>query len=203
MENGDDILRNFEHLRSGNGSIGFGLSPCFPRPCPDLLILFRHLCLEITYMHLTRIWRVLYSLPGLQFLSWDSVISYGKLLPKPKGVLLIFRRVPIQTCFGRRPVLIFSSLICFGSSIWRAKATTYNSFMGACVYVKFDVHESGASRLTILIGLMESVLDQLKQHNLQLSQMSSSCMIEESIKLYTSPFTSGRLWYIHSCSISQ
>jgi len=40
--------------------------------------------------------------------------------------------VPIQTCFGRRPVLIFSSLICFGSSIWRAKANSYNSFMGAC-----------------------------------------------------------------------
>lgn len=43
--------------------------------------------------------------------------------------------VPIQTCFGRRPVLIASTLICFGSSIWRAKANSYNSFMGACVYV--------------------------------------------------------------------
>jgi len=41
--------------------------------------------------------------------------------------------VPLQTCFGRRPVLIFSTLICFGSSIWRAKANSYNSFMGACV----------------------------------------------------------------------
>ncbi|KAG4426455.1 hypothetical protein IFR04_000337 [Cadophora malorum] len=41
--------------------------------------------------------------------------------------------VPIQTCFGRRPVMIISTLICFGSSIWRAKANSYNSFMGACV----------------------------------------------------------------------
>lgn len=41
--------------------------------------------------------------------------------------------VPVQTCFGRRPVLIFSSLICFGSSIWRANAKSYGSFMGACV----------------------------------------------------------------------
>lgn len=41
--------------------------------------------------------------------------------------------VPISTCFGRRPVLIASTLICFGSSIWRAKANTYGSFMGACV----------------------------------------------------------------------
>lgn len=41
--------------------------------------------------------------------------------------------VPMATCFGRRPVAIFSSLICAISSIWRAKATSYNSFMGACV----------------------------------------------------------------------
>lgn len=43
--------------------------------------------------------------------------------------------VPLQTCFGRRPVLILSTLVCFGSSIWRAKAHSYGSFMGACVYV--------------------------------------------------------------------
>ena len=41
--------------------------------------------------------------------------------------------VPISTSFGRRPVYIASQLICFGSYIWRARATTYNSFMGACV----------------------------------------------------------------------
>jgi predicted MFS family arabinose efflux permease len=42
-------------------------------------------------------------------------------------------RVPISTSFGRRPVLLFSSLICMGSCIWRARAQTYGSFMGACV----------------------------------------------------------------------
>lgn len=41
--------------------------------------------------------------------------------------------VPISTSCGRRPVLIFSQLICFASSIWRAKATTYSSFMGATI----------------------------------------------------------------------
>lgn len=41
--------------------------------------------------------------------------------------------VPISSSFGRRPAYIFSQLICFGSSIWRARATTYSSFMGACV----------------------------------------------------------------------
>ena len=41
--------------------------------------------------------------------------------------------VPLSTSFGRRGVYIASQLICFGSSIWRAKAQTYGSFMGACV----------------------------------------------------------------------
>ncbi|KAH8705624.1 putative MFS transporter [Talaromyces proteolyticus] len=41
--------------------------------------------------------------------------------------------VPMSETFGRRPVLIFSSLVCLASNIWRAKATTYGSFMGACV----------------------------------------------------------------------
>lgn len=41
--------------------------------------------------------------------------------------------VPMSTCFGRRPVAIFSMMICVISSIWRAKAKDYNSFMGASV----------------------------------------------------------------------
>ncbi|PIA90632.1 hypothetical protein CB0940_11333 [Cercospora beticola] len=41
--------------------------------------------------------------------------------------------VPISTTFGRRPVLIFSTIICLISSIWRGQAASYNSFMGACV----------------------------------------------------------------------
>jgi MFS family permease len=41
--------------------------------------------------------------------------------------------VPLSTSFGRRPVLILSQCVCFASMIWRARATSYNSFMGACV----------------------------------------------------------------------
>ncbi|KAK7398455.1 hypothetical protein QQX98_012163 [Neonectria punicea] len=41
--------------------------------------------------------------------------------------------VPMSTCFGRRPVMILSSLVCAISSIWRARATSYGSFMGASV----------------------------------------------------------------------
>jgi len=41
--------------------------------------------------------------------------------------------VPISTAYGRRPVYIASQIICFASAIWRARATTYNSFMGASV----------------------------------------------------------------------
>ncbi|KAK5175779.1 uncharacterized protein LTR77_000919 [Saxophila tyrrhenica] len=41
--------------------------------------------------------------------------------------------VPISTSFGRRPAYIASQLVCIGSSIWRARAQTYSSFMGASV----------------------------------------------------------------------
>lgn len=44
-----------------------------------------------------------------------------------------FLWVPLQTAFGRRPVLLASTLVCLASNIWRAKAQTYGSFMGACV----------------------------------------------------------------------
>ncbi|KAL1653763.1 hypothetical protein SLS61_003547 [Didymella pomorum] len=41
--------------------------------------------------------------------------------------------VPISTSFGRRPVYLLSQLINFGTSIWRARANSYGSFMGACI----------------------------------------------------------------------
>ncbi|KAJ4371123.1 hypothetical protein N0V83_004339 [Neocucurbitaria cava] len=41
--------------------------------------------------------------------------------------------VPLSTSFGRRPVYLASQLINFGTSIWRAKANSYGSFMGACI----------------------------------------------------------------------
>ena len=44
-------------------------------------------------------------------------------------------RVPISSTYGRRPALILSQLLNLGSAIWRAKATSYNSFMGASAYV--------------------------------------------------------------------
>ncbi|KAH6683176.1 hypothetical protein B0J14DRAFT_673703 [Halenospora varia] len=64
--------------------------------------------------------------------------------------------VPIQTCFGRRVVLITSIAICLGSSIWRAKAKTYPSFMGACVYSnqQSTIRPDSADRDTI--GLAET-----------------------------------------------
>ena len=47
--------------------------------------------------------------------------------------LIQIARVPISTSFGRRPVMLLSTLMCLASNIWRAKAQTYSSFMGACV----------------------------------------------------------------------
>lgn len=41
--------------------------------------------------------------------------------------------VPLSSSMGRRIVYIASQLICLGSMIWRARAQTYGSFMGACI----------------------------------------------------------------------
>ena len=65
-----------------------------------------------------------------------SIFSYAN---SKTGVCILvlgfsnFIWVPISTNFGRRAVLIWSSLVCFASMIWRARATSYGSFMGACV----------------------------------------------------------------------
>ncbi|KAK4047493.1 hypothetical protein OIV83_005406 [Microbotryomycetes sp. JL201] len=44
-----------------------------------------------------------------------------------------FLWVPIATQFGRRPAAIFSHVVCLAACIWRAKANSYRSFLGACV----------------------------------------------------------------------
>lgn len=41
--------------------------------------------------------------------------------------------VPLSSSFGRRVVYIASQLMCLASMIWRARAQTYGSFMGACI----------------------------------------------------------------------
>jgi MFS family permease len=41
--------------------------------------------------------------------------------------------VPFARAFGRRPMLLLTNLITIASSIWRAEAKSYNSFLGACI----------------------------------------------------------------------
>lgn len=62
--------------------------------------------------------------------------------------------VPIQSSFGRRPVLIFSTLICLGSSIWRARAQTYGSFMGACVLNGIGAGPAETAQPTIIADVI-------------------------------------------------
>ena len=57
-------------------------------------------------------------------------------------------RVPIADTFGRRPVLIFSCVVCLASNIWRAKATSYGSFMGACVLNGFGAGPCEVSEMS-------------------------------------------------------
>ncbi|KAJ9326902.1 hypothetical protein DTO027B5_4728 [Paecilomyces variotii] len=62
--------------------------------------------------------------------------------------------VPVQATFGRRPVLIFSTLICCVSNIWRAKATTYGSYMGACILNGFGAGPAESAQPEIVADIM-------------------------------------------------
>ncbi|KAL4808108.1 major facilitator superfamily domain-containing protein [Aspergillus unguis] len=62
--------------------------------------------------------------------------------------------IPIQATFGRRPVLIFSTLICLVSNIWRATAKTYGSYMGACVLNGFGAGPAETSQPEIIADIL-------------------------------------------------
>ncbi|EPE27503.1 MFS general substrate transporter [Glarea lozoyensis ATCC 20868] len=62
--------------------------------------------------------------------------------------------VPIQSCFGRRLVLILSTLICMASCIWRAKSTSYQSFMGASALSGFGAGPSVALQPTVIADVI-------------------------------------------------
>lgn len=64
-----------------------------------------------------------------------------------------FLWVPIQTSFGRRPVLLFSTLICMGSCIWRARAQSYGSFMAACVINGIGAGPAETAQPTIIADI--------------------------------------------------
>ncbi|KAJ5606614.1 Major facilitator superfamily domain general substrate transporter [Penicillium lagena] len=62
--------------------------------------------------------------------------------------------VPIQTAYGRRTVLIFSTLICLVSNVWRAVAPTYGSYMGACVLNGFGAGPAETAQPEIIADIM-------------------------------------------------
>ncbi|KAL2858566.1 major facilitator superfamily domain-containing protein [Aspergillus pseudoustus] len=62
--------------------------------------------------------------------------------------------IPIQTTFGRRPVLIFSTLICVVSNVWRATAKSYGSYMGACVLNGFGAGPAETSQPEIIADIL-------------------------------------------------
>ncbi|KAK2749400.1 hypothetical protein FQN57_006332 [Myotisia sp. PD_48] len=70
------------------------------------------------------------------------------------AVCILVLGVPLQTTFGRRHVLIFSTLICLVSNIWRAVATSYGSFMGACVLNGFGAGPAETAQPQIIADVM-------------------------------------------------
>ncbi|KKZ61866.1 hypothetical protein EMCG_03655 [[Emmonsia] crescens] len=62
--------------------------------------------------------------------------------------------VPLQTCFGRRPVLILSTLVCLVASIWRGLATSYGSFWGASILNGFGAGPAETAQPQIIADIM-------------------------------------------------
>ena len=87
-----------------------------------------------------RIYGSLYFSPRIQ--QFLLVITSYPFHLRP---LTINHRIPMQSAFGRRPVLIFSTLVCLVINVWRAVATTYGSYMGACVLNGFGAGPAEAS----------------------------------------------------------
>ncbi|PQE30908.1 MFS transporter protein [Rutstroemia sp. NJR-2017a WRK4] len=89
--------------------------------------------------------------------EWDSDIASVVQFTGVAILVLGFSNfiwVPIQNCYGRRPVLIFSLAICFGSSIWRAEAKSYGSFMGACVLNGIGAGPAETAQPTVIADIM-------------------------------------------------
>ncbi|KAI8410919.1 hypothetical protein FOFC_07513 [Fusarium oxysporum] len=76
--------------------------------------------------------------PMVPFLMKDFERSLEDIIRFTGVTILVlgfsnFIWIPMASSFGRRPVLILSQLVCLASHIWRARATSYNSFMGAAI----------------------------------------------------------------------
>lgn len=79
---------------------------------------------------------------GIQQFSMVSATFLAGLAASLNNVgdtirLFMYLRVPLSTIFGRRFVLLLSSLLCVGSYCWKATATSYSSFMGAAILTGF------------------------------------------------------------------
>ena len=100
--------------------------------------------------------------------------------------------VPISETLGRRSVLLTSTAISFGSSIWRAKAQTYGSFMGASV---LNGISSGPGEVSNVWAFLVRLLIIRRPFNQRCWLTYSFSTIGASRTPYTSPFISRRSWW--------
>lgn len=96
-------------------------------------------------------------------------IFFASQCSKQDFFSLIHCRVPMQTAFGRRPVLLASTMICLVSNVWRAVAKDYRSFMGACILngIGAGVAEVCNEQLGCEYLLADTCCRQLSQLSLQ------------------------------------
>ncbi|KAB8416383.1 hypothetical protein FH972_024902 [Carpinus fangiana] len=107
-------------------------------------------------------------------------------------------RVPMNTTFGRRPVYIFSQVINVGAAIWRAKAASYNSFMGACVLNGFAAGPAETLQPAVIADLF-FLHDRGKWNTLYWVVYMGSLMVGPIIAGPMSSHTSWRnFWWLYT-----
>jgi hypothetical protein len=154
------------------------------------------LCSPISSKFLTPISSEWCDLPALPSWFSGSVISSGQdcLGSLCLGLMLnISCRVPLQSTFGRRPVLLMTTLICLASNIWKARATSYSSFMGACILNGIGGAPAEVSYTQLLMSerqIRDLPARQIRRHNRPSSPISCFYISEVLTTRFTFQLTS-------------
>jgi hypothetical protein len=100
----------------------------------------------------------------------------------------------MQTAFGRRPVLLVSTMICLVSNIWRAVAKDYRSFMGACILngIGAGVAEVCNKYLVVRVRLLTCTLDSSTHDHCRPDVLARERSIQHALFHYILWFLDGK-----------
>ena len=100
----------------------------------------------------------------------------------------------MQTAFGRRPVLLTSTMICLVSNIWRAVAKDYRSFMGACILngIGAGVAEVRNKCIDLWVHLLTRATDSSTHHHCRPDVLARARSIQHALFHHVLWFLDGK-----------